>query len=195
MRSFTDEAVDADMKGPPAHYGRRGKILVLGWHRGRVAATLRDSAQKKDLLNLSRGQATVDAEGPVSAFGLFSGRQLLAALTRLGSEADNQTPSDLRALRYLREMSTPMATMPPTVFTVKRLPDGVRVEFRQSELPAASATVVDMALTWLLDEEAASAIFNNRWRMPQGAPAGAGAAIGPGSGGGIGIAPPPAIRP
>ncbi len=54
VRSFTDNAADPDTKGPPAHYGRRGKLLVLGWHRGRVAATRRDSTCQKDLLNLPR---------------------------------------------------------------------------------------------------------------------------------------------
>jgi hypothetical protein len=164
VRSFTDEAADPDKKGPPAHYGRRGKLLVLGWHRGRVAATLRDSIHKKDLLNLPRGLATVDAEGPVSALGLFSCRQWLSHIARIDSQAKNQDAAHLRMLRYLREMSAPMATMPPTLFAVKRLSDGMRVEFRQSELPAASATVVDIALTWLFDTEALGGLlFNQRW--------------------------------
>jgi hypothetical protein len=159
VRSLTDEAADPEMKGPPAHYGHRGKIVVVGWHRDGVAATLNDSTHKKDLLNLPRGLATLDAEGPVGAVGLFSGRQLLGHLARIGSEQRDQKTGHLRALRYLREMSTPMAAMPPTVFTMKRLANGARVEFRQSEMPVSSATVVDMALTWLMDEEAFAAFF------------------------------------
>lgn len=167
VHSLAEEAADSSLTGPPAHYGRRGRLLVLGWHRGGVAAALRDSARPKDLLNLPRGLATVNAEGAVSALGLFSCRQLLAQLTRHGSDAENQGPADLRALRYLREMSAPMATMPPTLFVVKRLPDGLRVEFRQSELPIASRTVIDIALTWMLDDDAAEAIFR---KMGGGAP-------------------------
>ncbi len=182
VHSFTAETADPDLQGLPAHYGRRGKIIVLGWHRGRVAATLRDSARPKDLLNLPRGLAAVHAEGPVSALGLLSCRQLLAHVTRIGSDSDEQTAGHLRALRYLREMGTPMATMPPTMFAVKRLSDGVRVEFRQRELPAASATVVDIALTWMLDEDAAEAV--GRWQMRRDAPAGVGADI---------VAPAPAV--
>lgn len=153
--SLTDEAANANLEGPPAHYGRRGKIVVLGWHRGRIAATLHRMNDKKDLLSLPLASATVDAEGPVVALGLFSCRQLLAHLTRIGSETGNQDAGSRRLLSYLREMSAPMTTMPPTVFGIKRLPDGLRVEFRQSELPTATATVVDMLLTWMLDEEAA----------------------------------------
>ena len=105
VRFLMDEAADSDMKGPPAHYGRHGKILVLGWHRGRVAATLHDCTREKDLLNLPRGLATVDAEGPVSALGLFSCRQLLSHFTYIASQAENQGAAHLRMIRYLREMS------------------------------------------------------------------------------------------
>ena len=152
-------------------YGQRGKLLVLGWHRGRVAATRRDSTCQKDLLNLPRGLTAVDAEGPISALGLFSCRQLLSHYTHIGSQADDQKPGHLRLLRYLREMGTPMATMPPTLFVVKRLADGMRVEFRQSELPNVSATVVDIALTWMLDEEAGG-FFMQRWQGGMNLPPG-----------------------
>lgn len=151
--SLTDKPSDASLTGLPPHYGHRGKILVLGWHRGRVAAILRKNALKKDLLNLPRGLAALDAEGPIGALGLFSGRQLLAHLTDIGSTAPNQDAGNRRELRYLREMSTPMAAMPPTLFSVKRVADGVRIEFRQSELPVVSATAVDIVLTWLLEAE------------------------------------------
>jgi hypothetical protein len=166
--SLTEEAVNANLEEPPAHYGQRGKIVVLGWHRGRVVATLHHMNDKKDLLNLPRASATVEAEGPVVALGLFSCRQFLAHLTRIGSETGDQDAGSRRLLAYLREMSAPMATMPPTVFGIKRLPDGLRVEFRQSELPAATATVVDMLLTWMLDEETAKdGWFNFGFVRPQ----------------------------
>jgi hypothetical protein len=164
VHSLTDAEFEADLTGPPMHYGRSGTIVALGWHRGRVADTLRECESNKDLLNLPRGRATVDAEGPVSALGLFSCRQLLSHLTRLGSQNSQQEAAHLRSLRYLRELSAPMATMPPTVFAIKRSPDGFRVAFRQGELPATSATVIDIALTWLLDEEAGGAVFNQRWQ-------------------------------
>ena len=174
--SLTDEAANANLEGPPTHYGRRGKIVVLGWHRGRVAATLRHMNDKKDLLNLPRASATVDAEGPVVALGLFSCRQLLAHLTRIGSETGDQDTGSRRLLGYFREMSAPMATMPPTVFGIKRLPNGLRIEFRQSELPTATATVVDMLLTCMLDEEAAKSDWFHfgfvRPQAPALAPAG-----------------------
>src|SRR5262249_24225066 len=83
VRSLTDKPADASLTGLPPHYGRRGKNLVLGWHRGRVASTLCEVTRKKDLLNLQHGSASVDAEGPVSALGLFSCRQLLAHLTHI----------------------------------------------------------------------------------------------------------------
>ena len=159
--SLTDAAADAKLQGPPAHYGRRGKIVVLGWHCGRVAAALRHMNDKKDLLNLPRGSATVDAEGPVVALGLFSCRQLLNHLTHIGSETADQDAGHRRILGYLREMSTPMATMPPTVFSVKRLPDGLQVEFHQSELHAVTATVVDVLMTWMFDEEALKSVLFN----------------------------------
>ncbi len=174
VRSLTDNPSDASLTGPPRHYGRRGKILVLGWHRGRVAATLRDSLREKALLNLPRGLAAVDAEGPIGALGLFSGRQLLAHLAHLGSTAPNQDAGYRRQLRYLREMTTPMAAMPPTLFRIKRLADGVRLEFRQGELPVASATVVDIVLTWMMDAEAApswlNGLFAQQWQAPAAAP-------------------------
>ncbi|HTU93386.1 MAG TPA: hypothetical protein VMF69_25115, partial [Gemmataceae bacterium] len=156
IRSLTDKPADADLSGPPPHYGCRGKIVVFGWHRNCVAATLRGSSRKKDLLNLPRGLATVDAEGSVGALGLFSCRQLLAHLTQFVSTMPDQDAAHRRILNYLREASTPMAVMPPTVFSIKRFADGVRMEFRQSELPVASATVVDIALTQMLDAEAES---------------------------------------
>jgi hypothetical protein len=173
--SLTDTPVDASLSGLPSHYGRRGKILALGWHRGRVAATLRESTHKKDLLNLPYGLTAVTAEGPVGALGLFSGRQLLAHLAHIGSTAPNQDTRHRRELRYLREMSTPMAAMPPTLFSVKRLADGVRIDFRQSELPVASATVVDVALTWMLEEETRPALLDFLFgrQAPQAAPAAA----------------------
>jgi hypothetical protein len=160
VRSMTDKAADASLTGPPPHYGRRGKILVLGWHRGGVAATLAGSSRQKDLLCLQTGAPAVDAEGPVGVLGLFSCRQLLAHLAHIGSTAANQGAGHRRHLRYLREISTPMAAMRPTIFSMKRLADGMRIEFRQSELPVASATVVDMALTWMLDNEAAPSWMN-----------------------------------
>ncbi len=159
--SLTDKAADASMTGLPPHYDRRGNIVVLGWQRDRVAVTLRDSRHEKDLLNLPYGMAAVDAEGTVSALGLFSCRQLLAHLAQIGSTASNQDVGHRRELGYLRELSTPMARMSPTVFSVKRLTDGVRVEFRQSELPVASATVVDIALTWMMDAEAVPSAWLN----------------------------------
>jgi hypothetical protein len=155
VRSLTDKPTDASLSGLPPHYGCRGKIVVLGWHRARVAAALTETTRKKDLLNLPRGLPTVDAEGAICALGLFSCRQLIAHLTQIGSTAPNQGAGHRRELRYLRELSTPMALMPPTLFSVKRLADGMRVEFRQGEVPVASATVVDIALTWMLDGEAA----------------------------------------
>jgi hypothetical protein len=166
VHSLAEAVAFPKIEGPPCHYGRRGKVVMLGWHRNTVAAALRDSDRKKDLLNLPRGLATVNAEGPVSVLGAFSCRQLLSHLTQIGSQADNQGASELRALRYMREMSAPMATMPPTVFVVKRLADGLRIEFHQSDLPGASATVIDMALSWLLDEEALGGLFNQRWQAP-----------------------------
>ncbi len=173
VRSLSDKSADASMTGLPPHYGRCGKILVLGWHRGRVAATLANASHKKDLLNLPAGLRTVDAEGTVGALGLFSCRQLLAHLAHIGSTAPNQSAGHRRQLRYLREMSTPMAAMPPTLFSIKRSADGVRMELRQSQLPVASATVVDMALTWTHDTEAAPSwmdFFARRWQAPPIAP-------------------------
>jgi len=173
VRSLTDKPADASLMGLPPHYGRRGKFLVLGWHRGRVASTLDELTKKKDLLNLQNGLASVDAEGPVSALGLFSCRQLLAHLAHIGSTAPNQSDGHRRELGYLREMGTPMAKMPPTLFTIKRLADGMRIEFRQSELPVASATVIDVALTWMVDTEAAPSLMNFLFARQGPAPAGA----------------------
>jgi hypothetical protein len=161
--SLKEETVDPDLNGLPPHYGWRGKFLVLGWHRAAVAATLRAGARTKDLLNLPRGLPAVEAEGPVSALGLFSCRQLLTHWTRMGSEACEQNEGHVQALHYLRELSTPMAAMPPTMLVLKRLPEGVCCEFRQRELPVASATVIDILLTWLLDEEAGRALFSEGW--------------------------------
>ena len=157
IRSLTDKPSNGDFSGPPPHYGRRGKIVVLGWRRDSVAATLVGSTHKKDLLNLPRGQSAVEAEGLVAALGLLSCRQLLAHLTQIGSTAPSKKPHIAVSCAIFREMTAPMAAMPPTLFCVKRLTDGLRIEFRQSELPVASATVVDIALTWLLDTEALSA--------------------------------------
>ncbi|HEY7328347.1 MAG TPA: hypothetical protein VH592_11935 [Gemmataceae bacterium] len=176
VRSLSDKPADSSLSGLPPHYGHRGNIVVLGWHRTHVGSVLRSNSHKKDLLNLQRGLSTVDAEGAVSALGLFSCRQLLARLTDIGSTAPNQGAGHRQELRYLRELSTPMALMPPTLFTVKRLADGVRLEFRQSELPVASATVVDIALTWLLDAETApsawlSLLFGAPPAPPGAAPA------------------------
>jgi hypothetical protein len=177
IRSLTDKLADASLSGLPPHYGHRGNIVVLGWHGACIAAVLRESTLKKDLLNLPRGLPTVDGEGAVSALGLFSCRQLLGHLTHIGSTAPDQGPAHRRELRYLRELSTPMALMPPTLFRAKRLADGVRVEFRQGEMPVASATVVDIALTWMLDGEAApSAWLGFLFGSPPAPPAAAASA-------------------
>lgn len=173
VRSLTDKPADPNGPALPPHYGCRGKIVVLGWRRDCIATTLRDSSQKKDLLNLPRGLSTVDTEGPLNAIGLFSCRQLLTHLTHFGSIAPNQAPSHRRELRYMRELSTPMAAMPPTMFCIKRLSDGVRVEFRQSDLPTASATVVDILLTCMMDAEAASFDWLDRLFGQRAAPAAA----------------------
>lgn len=161
IHSLADKPVDAGITGLPPHYGREGNLIILGWHRGRVAAILRESSRKKDLLNLPLGLAIVEAEGAISALGLFSCRQLFAHLAHVGSTAADQDMGQRRVLAYLRELSSPMAMMPPTLFSIKRLRDGMRMEFRQSNLPGASATVVDIALTWMLDAEAAPSTWLN----------------------------------
>ncbi len=152
--SLAGEGKAPALEGPPPHYGRRGKIVVLGWHPVSVANTLRQMTSKKDLLNLRRGREAVEAVGELSALGMFSCHQMLHRLVCIASEQSEQNEGHLRALRYLRELSVPMAGMPPTMFSIKRLDDGLRIEFLQKELPSASATVIDIGLSWILDNEA-----------------------------------------
>ncbi len=152
--SLAGEGKAPSLEGPPPHYGRRGKIVVVGWHPLLVANTLRHIESKKDLLNLRRGREAVETVGEWSALGMFSCHQMLHRFVRIASEQGEQNEGHLRALRYLRELAAPMAEMPPTLFSIKRLDDGLRIEFLQKELAIASATVIDIGLSWAMDNEA-----------------------------------------
>jgi hypothetical protein len=179
-------AVDEDGPGGgdlPAHYGRRGALLVFGWDRRLVAATLRGLTDSPDLDDHPRALAGLRTAGPASGTALVSVRQLLAALTRLLARQPNQTPEKIRVLNYLREMSTPMASMPATRFTLRREPDGLRFEMRQDELRVASATFFDMVAAWALDEGACGASCSPRFQAGAGyAPALPGPGLGAGRG-------------
>jgi hypothetical protein len=138
--------------GPPAFYGRRGPTLVLGWQRDDVAAALRDAGEPVDLSDHPRALAALQAAGPAGGAALLSGRQVLAALTRILSKKPDQKAKDLRILHYLREVSAPMAVMPPTLGTLRRRPDGLHFEMTQPELRVAAATVIDIFVATILDE-------------------------------------------
>ncbi len=45
-----------------------------------------------------------------------------------------------------------MAVMPPTLATLKRLPDGLCWEARQTDLRVAAGTFIDVLCAWLIDE-------------------------------------------
>jgi hypothetical protein len=145
----------------PPHFGRHGKVLVLGWNRRYVAATLKNAGRKKKVLGLSRTLSTVRGEGPVSVLGLLSCRQYLEDIVKLGSEKEDLSDRDVQERNYLRELSAPMAAMPPTLFVVKRQPNGASFEVRQGELRTASVTVIDIALAWLAEH----ARNRQRWQM------------------------------
>jgi hypothetical protein len=137
----------------PNYYARRGRALVLGWDPESVALSLEGRGlQGADLKDHPRALAAPRREGRVSSIGLLSGRQWLAQTVRLLAEREECPAEVTRTMNYLREMSTPMATMPPTVFSLKRQPSGARLEVRQTDLRAASTTVIDILLTWLTEE-------------------------------------------
>jgi hypothetical protein len=138
--------------GLPAYWGRRGPALVLGWDRRAVAAALGERSPWADLRDHPRALGALAGEGPVCAGMLFSGRQWLSALAHGLAHKPNQTDQDLRRLAFLRELSAPMAVMPPTLATLKRLPDGLRLEARQTELRIAAGTFIDILCAWLIDE-------------------------------------------
>ncbi len=136
----------------PAFYGRRGRLLLLGWHRQDVAGGLRDAGEPVELRDHPRALTALRAAGPASAAALFSGRQALASIASQFSKKEKQTDKDLRNIQYLREVSTPMAAMPPTVFVLRRRPDGLRFEMTQPELRTAAVTLIDVAVAAILDE-------------------------------------------
>jgi hypothetical protein len=144
-----DEATPGEL---PAYWARRGPALVLGWERRAVAAALGDRPPWADLRDHPRALGTLAGEGPLCAGALFSGRQWLAALARGLAHKPNQTNQDLRRLAFLRELSAPMAAMPPTLATLQRLPDGLRLEARQTDLRVAAGTFIDVLCAWLIDE-------------------------------------------
>jgi hypothetical protein len=175
-----DESEDSST-GLPPHYGRHGKVLVLGWNRRYVAATLKAAGRKKDLLGLPRALAAVHREGAVSALGLLACRAFLEDVRTLKAEKEEPTEEDRRECNYLRELAAPMATMPPTLFVLKRRPDGALFEMRQTELRTASATVFDILLPWLAEKGVGCSA---RFRVdgPPRAGRGPGRPVGPGLG-------------
>jgi hypothetical protein len=135
-----------------AYYGRRGPTLVLGWDPRTVAAGLCQKAPGADLADHPGALAALGDAGPVGAALLFSGRQWLAQVTRGLAGAPGQSDKDLRRIRYVRELGTPLAAMPPTLLLLRRGADGLRVEARQTDLRVASGTVIDVLAGWLIDE-------------------------------------------
>jgi hypothetical protein len=140
------EAKDDKALSPmPSYYGRSGKVLVLGWQAGRVAAALRAPKEERPLLSLPRAQATAQKEA-AGLFVLFSGRQLLRQTCSLVEEED----TSMRAVvRQLHHMSRAMKKVPPTVFLVKHEGNRYCCEMRQSGLKTAAVPVLN-ALVRLL---------------------------------------------
>jgi hypothetical protein len=145
-----------EVKAPgilPGFYGRRGAVVVVGWDRRDVAAALRDGGEPVELRDHPRALAALRGAGGAGAAALFSGRQTLAALTRLLSRQPDQKPKNLRQLAYLREVSAPLAVMPPTLFRLNRRRDGLHFEMTQPDVRVASATVIDVFVAFLTDEQ------------------------------------------
>jgi hypothetical protein len=137
----------------PGFYARRGKRLFVGWYRQDVAAAVRDTGDPVELRDHPRALAALRAAGPASSAALFSGRQMLADVADLYSKKEKQSDKDLRIIRYLREISTPMAVMPPTLLALHRRPDGLRLEMTQPEMRTASATLFDIVVAAIIDEK------------------------------------------
>lgn len=151
-QNITSLCGDAD-KAPgalPAFYARRGRTLVLGWGRRDVAQALRTPAGGPDLLDHPSALAALRRR-LASASLLVSGRQALANVARVMSHKAEQSNYHIRQLSYLRELSAPMAVMSPTLLALERQRDGLSLELTQSDMRAASGTVVDMLLAWALD--------------------------------------------
>jgi hypothetical protein len=136
----------------PKFWGRRGNILVLGWRRADVVTALADWKRPLEFQDHPRALVALRDLGPVRAAALFSGRQMFAVMTRIMSRAANQAPKHVRDIQYLRELSAPMALMPPTLFTLRCTPDRFCAELTQPEMRTASATVIDIGLAWVLDQ-------------------------------------------
>jgi hypothetical protein len=143
---------EATPGGLPAYWVRRGPALVLGWDGRAVAAALEQRSAWADLRDHPRALGALAGDGPLCGGVLFSGRQWLAALAHGLAHKPNQTDQDLRRLAFLRELSAPMAVMPPTLATLKRLPDGLCLEARQTDLRVAAGTFIDILCAWLIDE-------------------------------------------
>jgi hypothetical protein len=143
---------DETTVGPmPAFWGRRDRLLILGWRRRDVAAALADWRKPLELSDHPGALAALRDAGAVRAAALFSGRQTLATMARIMSGLPEQTPKQIRSIQYMREMGAPMALMPPTLLTLRSSPDRFCAELTQPEMRTASQTVIDVGLAWLLD--------------------------------------------
>jgi hypothetical protein len=134
----------------PHHFGRRGKVLVLGWRAAEVAAALKGRNPKTPLLGLTRAEETVRQEGAVSAIGLFSLRHLLREMLAFADRRHKEVDAEeMLIVRLLGEMSGPMVAMPPTLCALTRQDGRIRLEMRQAELRTASLTFIDTGLSLL----------------------------------------------
>jgi hypothetical protein len=149
---FSLSGDDETTTGPaPAFWGRRDTVLILGWRRRDVAAALADWKKPLEFTDHPAALAALRDAGAVRAAVLFSGRQALGTMARLLSQSPEQGPKHLRSLQYMRELSAPMALMPPTLLTVRCAPDRFAAELTQPEMRTAAQTVIDVGLAWLLD--------------------------------------------